>query len=68
MQQEKWALPGGRKAEPFLRALELSFLDLLTFNAKRSLYNSSLPKICSSILWYQQQQQQPQQQQAHVLR
>uniref|UniRef100_A0A1I8BJS7 Mediator of RNA polymerase II transcription subunit 23 n=1 Tax=Meloidogyne hapla TaxID=6305 RepID=A0A1I8BJS7_MELHA len=64
IQQEKWTLPVGRKTEPFLRALELTFLDSLTFHAKRQLYNYALNRVCKLILNQQQsaghnQQQQP---------
>lgn len=55
-QPEKWTLPGGRKTEPFLRALELVFLDSLTFHAKRQLYYYSLSRVFMSI--YSQQQPQ----------
>ncbi|CAK5084809.1 unnamed protein product [Meloidogyne enterolobii] len=62
IQQEKWTLPCGRKTEPFLRALELTFLDSLTFHAKRQLYNYALNRVFKLILpplGHQQQQPSP---------
>uniref|UniRef100_A0A183C914 Mediator of RNA polymerase II transcription subunit 23 n=1 Tax=Globodera pallida TaxID=36090 RepID=A0A183C914_GLOPA len=41
-QPEKfWCLPGGRRTEHNLRALDLTFLDSLTFHAKMQIYKST---------------------------